>query len=509
MTAGQIARNIGLPLLVFAALAAAAFNQDDLLRQFGMNALSQVAHFLNYGLQVGIWMSGAYLLVRMIRVFIWDGILQDRLGFPVPRLIRDVVAFVVYALAVTSMLSTVFQMSGIWATTGALGLVVGLALRNVILDVFMGLAGQLDRPYRIGDFIMLQTGAVGRVADVRWRTTRLETNEGNTVIIPNSRIGDMVVTNFSVPNTLAEFELTFSLDFTVPSERALRVLTAGAMAVAGTGGILGDPEPPKARIKGVSNTGIEYKVKYWIDCAKVGPGKARHIVLESVLGQLHHSGLELGYTRQDVYYAPMPQRQLDAGSAADRVRLLARTDLFKELSADELEELAAGMQARLMPPRGTLITQADAGDSMFIVFEGMLNVFVDADDEGLPDHLRVGTVTAGGFLGEMSLLTGEPRSATVTAATEALVFEITKPQMGDLLSRRPELIESLSHVAADRHLRTTEAFAKASKVDQEVQKETLASQIMAKVRAFFWGVRGQLDRREVRLPDDAAAKTPV
>src|SRR6185312_12028818 len=173
--------------------------------------------------------------------------------------------------AASGIISFVFNrpLTGLWATSGVAGLVIGLALRNVIMDVFIGLAVNVDRPYRLGDFIMLQTGQVGRVLEINWRTTRLATNEGNTIIVPNSRIGDMTVTNFLKPNSSAEFELLFSVDFGVPSERVLRVLTAAAMAVTGAG-ILDDPDhEPKARIKGISHEGVEYKVKYWVDCAKV------------------------------------------------------------------------------------------------------------------------------------------------------------------------------------------------------------------------------------------------
>jgi CRP-like cAMP-binding protein len=256
------------------------------------------------------------------------------------------------------------------------------------------------------------------------------------------------------------------------------------MAVAGSGGILLDPDPPKARIKAVSNAGIEYKVKYWIDCAKVGPGKARHVVLESILQQMRHAGLELGYTRQDVYYAPMPQRQLDAGSTADRVRLLERIESFRPLSNSEREQLAAEMEMRRFPAYAHVIEQGEAGDSMLVVFEGMLKISVESN--GKP--LQVGVITAGDYLGEMSLLTGEPRTATAIATTDVLAFEIGKRQMEALLRERPELIDSLSQVAADRHLRNDEAFARASKVEQEVQRATLSGQIMTKVRAFFSAV---------------------
>jgi CRP-like cAMP-binding protein len=365
--------------------------------------------------------------------------------------------------------------------------VVGLALRNVILDLFMGIAINVERPFQIGDFIFLPAplNLVGRVKEINWRTTRLQTNENNTIVVPNSRIGEMALINFSVPDSTAEFELLFTLDYSVPPERALRVLTAGAMAVAGQDGILADPAP-KARVKGTTGTGVDYKVKYVIDCAKVGPGKARHRVIMSILEQLHQAGLQLAYTKQDVFYARMPERQIEGKSVDDRIKLLARIELFTQLEPDELEDLAVSLKQRVFGEHQSLLKQGDPGDSMFILIEGLLHVFIDFDTpDGSEKEMRVAQVRAGEFFGEMSLLTGEPRTATIQAATESVVYEITKDAVERLFAKRPELMESMSHVVADRKLRSAEAYEKATHEEREAQRTTLAAQIRGRITVFF------------------------
>jgi small-conductance mechanosensitive channel/CRP-like cAMP-binding protein len=440
---------------------------------------------VGYGLQVAFWFSIAFLLNRLVQMLVWDGFAKRRMGFSAPQLIRDLFSGTIYFLAFLGIVALTFHQSvgPIWTATGALSIVVGLALRNVILDFFVGIAINLERPFKIGDFVMLQQGGFfGRVTEINWRTTRLETNEGNTVIVPNNRIGDMVLTNFSDPSPLAEFELIFSLDYAVPVGRALRVLHAGALAAVGTSGILADPEP-KARIKGVTGIGIDYKVKYWVDCSKAGPGKARHAVLYSVLDQLHQAGISLAYNKQDVFYAPMPQRQLDTDNKADRVRLLSRVELFSTLPDEELETLAREMRSHVVPQGTALITQGEAGSSMFILVEGLLNVSITFPGEASP--VKVGQVQPGGFFGEMSLLTGEPRTATVTAATEVMAYEITFPQVEALFDRRPQLVPVLSQVIAARRLRNDAAFASASAEEQSNQRTALADQIVDRIRMFF------------------------
>jgi small-conductance mechanosensitive channel/CRP-like cAMP-binding protein len=480
-----VARRVVPPLLLFALLAVAAANQDDLLHRFSSDALQQAQLVFRYGLQVAIWLSAAYLVNRLILVFAWDGLVHRALGFSPPRLLSDVTGAVVYLIAITGIVGVVFQqpITGFWATSGVVGLVIGLALRNVILDVFIGLAVNVDRPYHLGDFIMLQTGQVGRVVEINWRTTRVETNEGNTIIVPNSRIGDMVVTNFSKPNTCAEFELLFSLDFSVPSDRVLRVLTAAAMAVTGNGILEDEEHEPKARIKAISHEGVEYKLKYWVDCAKVGPGKARHRVLESVLDGFHQAGLAPSQPKQDLFYAPMPNRQLDTRSLADRMELLSRIELFSTLEQSDLETLALDLNQLYIDSGQKVITQGEPGDSMFIVIEGLLHVLIDF--QGAGQQTRVGHVRAGEFFGEMSMLTGEPRTATVAAATDTLIYQITKADMDTIFLQRPELAEHMSHVVAKRKLANDAAYLRATAVEKEQQQATLARQILHRIRTFF------------------------
>jgi len=461
--------------------------QDNLLRTLGAEALSQVQVDFSYAIQVGIWLSAAYLVNRLIQVFVWDHLVQRALGFRPPRLLRDVTAAIVYLIALSGILNFVFgrSVTGIWATSGVAGLVLGLALRNIILDVFIGLAVNIEQPFRIGEFIAVGPNLFGKVVEVNWRTTRLETGENNTVIVPNSNIGSMTITNYSRPDSRAEFEVILKFDFSVNPDRVLRVLTAGAMSVVGDG-ILEDPDPPKVRIRSVSAEGVEYKVKYWIDCSKGGPGKQRHRILQGILNQLHQAGIQPANAKTDLYYAPMPQRDLDTRSLTDRMQLLSRVSLFSMLEESELEVLAMDLAQRSFPARSTVITQGEPGESMFVVIEGLLQV--DIAFNGSSEATRVGQIRAGEFFGEMSLLTGEPRTASVVAATDTLVYELTKANMDAIFEIRPELAENISHIVAKRRLANDAAYARATAVEQAAQETSLAREILNKIRGFFSGV---------------------
>ncbi|MCZ6818120.1 MAG: mechanosensitive ion channel, partial [Calditrichaeota bacterium] len=129
----------------------------DMLLQFGSEALSQSQKVLAYVIQIGIWLSAAHFLNRLVIVFVWDGLVAKAIGAPIPRLVKDIFTILVYLTAVTGIIGIVFgkDITGFWATSGVVSIVLGFALKNVILDVFTGLAVNIERPYKIGDWIMI------------------------------------------------------------------------------------------------------------------------------------------------------------------------------------------------------------------------------------------------------------------------------------------------------------------------------------------------------------------
>ena len=257
-----------------------ALFSEELLANFGEEAMSQGKVIAGYAVKVGIWLTSAFFVNRLLSVFFWEMGVERAIGQPVPRLVKDILALLIFLVALSGIISFVFHqpVTGLWATSGAVGLVVGFALRSMILDVFSGLAFNIDRSYRIGDWVQLHgrqlnLHIVGRIEEINWRTTRLRTTANNMVVVPNSIMGQTIVTNFMTPEPESRLELFFTLDFSVPTERALRVIGAAIKAISGPGGPL-EEKPAKVRVNGVSSVGVEYCVRYWILPSDVSPRKS-------------------------------------------------------------------------------------------------------------------------------------------------------------------------------------------------------------------------------------------
>jgi len=491
----QDLKRLWSPLAILLIVLGITFFNRDLLVRFSSEAIDQTQKVLAYVIQIGIWLSAAHFLNRLLIIFVWEGLVEKALGAPVPRLIKDVMSLIIYVIAITGIATVVFDQSvtGFWAASGVLTLVLGFALQNVIMDIFTGLAVNIERPFKIGDWIRVHGSkgedVTGRITEINWRTTRLESEIKNVVILPNRILGTSIVTNFYAPDLESRHEINFWFDFTIPTERAKRVLLAGAKSAMGQKGLLEKPEP-SVIVSHVTDMGVEYKVRFWFKpWTDMAPGMAKSLVSATILEHLKQAGISPAYPKQDILYAGQPERHLDSKSVEDRTKLLGKIEIFEYLESEELKELASSMKQRQFSEGEELMTQGDAGESMFILSEGMLHAFIKNSSNG--ERIRVGQIEPGEFFGEMSLLTGEPRTASIVAGTDVIAHEITKDHMRALLTKRPEVAETISKVVAHRRLVNTQTLANATAEEKIEQTENLAQQIMNKMKSFFKGVFAQ------------------
>jgi small-conductance mechanosensitive channel/CRP-like cAMP-binding protein len=421
-----------------------------------------------------------WVAVRFVDVLAW-GTVEHR-GLHVPRLLKDLVAFLIFLVGVLLVILFVFDqpITGILATSGVLGLILGFGMRNLIADIFSGIAINVDQAYRVGQWIEIHPRSVepmkGCVTEISWRSTRIRTIDNTMIVLPNSLISSIVVVNLSAPTPPSRFQLEFVLDFSVPVDRALRVLSAGAKAARGP---LSDP-PPKVTVSRVRDWGVEYEVLYWLDAAVVSPRKGRHAVNASVLEHLRLSGISLAHHKEEIYLTRNHARAL--GKLEHRVSVLRRVDLFSGLENDELERLANKMRQRQFQAGIVIVEKGQPGDSMYVVVEGVLDVYTHP--EGAEDQRKVVTIQPGQFFGEMSLLTGEPRSATVTAATEVILYQISKDDLNVLIEERPEIMILLTQTVAER-IDNLRALGSAPRDEIVVAQHSFTEQVLERMKRFF------------------------
>ena len=424
------------------------------------------------------WAAAALLSVRALDAFVWHGLAAGPGGRPPPRLLVDLCAALVWLSAGLAVAAGVFRLpvTAVVATSGVAVGVIGFALRDMLASLFAGIALNIERPYLIGDWIEPEDWPAGRVVEIGWLTTRTVTRDGVGVVYPNARLATRPFRNYSRPEPYVRDTLAVTLDHDVPPERAERLLLAAAAEVPE----VGPPRPPAdVKIAEFGPHGVVWQLRFWLGDHADGPD-VRYLIQRALLRHLRQAGVSPTYARLDLYHAEMPARSLDPDH--DARALLARCEVFGPLDPDDLARLAAAARHRRLPTGTVALRAGEPGSSLLIVVEGVLDVWREAGRDGRRDWL--GAIGPGAAIGEFSLLTGEPRSATVTVKRDAVLLEIGREALAPVLERRPELVEALGRILAERRARS-DALNAAPPPDAPAPDTDHEDWLRHRIRAFF------------------------
>jgi CRP-like cAMP-binding protein len=229
-----------------------------------------------------------------------------------------------------------------------------------------------------------------------------------------------------------------------------------------------------------STSGVEYIVRYFL-AQEFSPTGARDRLMAAIMDLAMRCDLHVAFPREDVVFAR--KRAAVKDPLEIKTGFLERNSFFRSCRPEELKHIAAHMHTRQFAPGATIVKTGDPGSSMFLVSEGLLEVSLP--DE--PDHpaLVVGKLFGGDFFGEMSMLTDEPRSATVTSVTETVLYEIRRTHIHELVHNRPEIAEGMTHVAAERRLKNQNAELALDSDTPSEEHLSLAARILEEMRHLF------------------------
>jgi small-conductance mechanosensitive channel/CRP-like cAMP-binding protein len=397
---------------------------------------------------------------------------------PLPKIFQDVLQgalFVVVGLL--TLRAAGFDPAQLLTTSAVLTAVVGLALQEPLGNLFSGLAIQVGRPFEVGDWIDIDADPrrSGRVAEIGWRATRVVTLDEVEVVVPNGVLAKATVRNYTRPSPLERRNIAFSAPYAAPPGQ---VRALAAEAARGAPAVALDP-PPDTVVDGFGADGVQYVLRYYTTDHR-GATRTDSMVRERLWHALARAGLAIPFPQREVRLAADDdgRRLRDQAAAREgRQGVLARVDLFRGLEPDVIAELADEAEEPSYAAGEVVVREGTAGDSLYVVRSGEVEVVVDGAVEPLA------TLGAGAFFGEMSLLTGERRNATVRARTETRLVAVGHAALQHALQRHPELGEKLSAVLAARQVQRDAHPAEAPVREREMVERSDA--LLSRIRAFF------------------------
>ena len=488
---GGILMRMWFPLFVFSVFLMLLIGKEELYSRFLANFSGVGKVIFEYGSQIGVWLSGAFLAQRFFTIFVWDGVIAGISGRPVPRLPKDFTGMLFFGIALMGVVATVFDKSitGIWATSGVFGIVLGIALRNVILDVFIGLSMHVEQSFRIGDWVMVhqnrrETHIVGQVIEINWRTTRLKTTEKNMIVVPNSKMGEAILTNYMQPKPYFRIDLEFALDYSVPPNRAIRLLEGAVKSLIDDTRILGNPEP-EVRLDEALSYGQKYEVRFFILPTGVSPKESRHLVNRRVIEHLSRAGVSPAMEREIVYFEKNRRvESAGAGEEGSLKEILGSNPLFGKLPESEINHLVGYFRIKECKAGENLFRQGNKGTSMFVLMEGLLNSEVEYEDVLLSTVNE--SIQPSEHFGEECVLGPNVRSATVQAVTDCLVLEISSKTVMEVARRNGAFLSMLNQETSLSKIKTLEGKHKASEPsDIPLTKSTSKKPLSSSIQTFF------------------------
>jgi small-conductance mechanosensitive channel len=419
---------------------------------------------------------GGLATLQVLATLIFRGLLSPRFG--APRIAQDLV-MTACALAWALLW---LRLSGVdplqlFTTSAVITAVVAFSMQDTLGNVLGGVALQLDNSLRVGDWVRLDDIS-GRVADVRWRYTGIETRSRELVIVPNSWL---MKNRFTVIRARAEGPLAWrravALDIDAEAEPT-KVIAALEQAVldADIPYVLRDPVP-SAILSQVGAGFCRYTLRYWLADPQFDD-PTDSAVLAHALAAVERAGVRRGVPveeRLEIKEDESWRAAADRREFERRLQAIRRTELFAHLPAGEQQVLASHLVHAPFAAGDVMTRQGAVAHWLYLIVDGQAKVLVD----GPGGTVQVSTLQSGDFFGEMGMLTGEARRATVVAATAVECYRLDKAGFAQVLRDRPELAQEVAAIAERRNADS------AARMQQAGVPQRPHGELLARILSFF------------------------
>jgi small-conductance mechanosensitive channel/CRP-like cAMP-binding protein len=411
-------------------------------------------------------------------VLVLDVLLGRRLHRPLPRIATDLTQGLVWiGIVLVTLPAAGVDPGSILTTSALLTAAIALSLQETLGNLVAGLAIQVQRPFDVGDWIEFDGDQkhIGRVLEINWRATKVVTLDEVEVTVPNATLAKAPIVNFTKPTPVSRRSLYVYAPVDVAPHLVQETILG---ALPGSFGLVAEPAPSV-----VTNAFVEGNVEYWV---------------RVFTDQFHRRDAVDGAARDRIWYAlrrvgvtpsSSPNRAVhmqevtaaaklrDERALGERERAIRSVDFLAVLSEEQRRQLAHASHTRLYVEGEPIVKQGDGSAEMFVVESGEVEVVVS--------DAVVARLGAGKFFGEMALMTGEKRNATVRAAGPCRLLVIDDRALRGVLETAPELAGHISRVIADRQAALAASEATSLQSQPPVSIEERSSQLLGRIRKFF------------------------
>ena len=377
------------------------------------------------------------------------------------------------------------DVTGIVATSAVITAVLGLSLQDFLTNVMGGLALQMDGSVAVGDWVRFGE-ATGIVREISWRHVAIETRDGETLVVPNNQLmrNPVLLVGKTVgggPVALRRW-VRFVVEDRV-SPTSVVAVTLEALRREPIPNVAAEPAPDVV-FESVRDGSCEYAVRYWLsDLFAADPTDST--VRTRIWFAMKRAGMPFAIPASNVHLwseEGVQRREAAEAERAARRTAVESVPVFAPLTPEEKERLAEGLLFTPFAAGEAILRQGAAANHLFVLTKGSVDVRLETDGKA---SQVVATLTAPDVFGEMGLLTGEPRKATVVAVEETECWRVTKEAFHAVLAARPALAEEISRILAQRDVELADAREGLSEVSKRLRLRDEQGSLLAKIQRFF------------------------
>ena len=482
-----------LILFVYVPAERARIKTSVLLFGFSFAGLLAIAIVLSSGVtrdrivyRSTLWVSlivESIAIINLVSVFVFD-VALNAIHIRPPRILRDLLIASAYIVIGFLLLShSGFDLTGIVLTSAVITAVIGFSLADTLGNILGGMALQMEHTINAGDWVRIDQ-VEGRVKEIRWRQTSIETRDWDTVVFPNSFLMKGRVTlvgrRTGEPRQHRQW-VYFNVDFRYAPTDVIRIVELALCAEA-IPNVAKEPAP-HCLVVDFKDSYSSYAVRYWLTDMAL-PDPTDSLVRSRIYSALRRSDIRLSIPSQSVFVTEETEKRRErkqGEKVGQRVEALKRVELFSKLTTEERRELAVRLKVAPFVRGEVLTKQGAEAHWLYIIIEGKAEVQVAVDGKSE----KVASIGEGDFFGEMGMMTGAPRSATVFAQTDMLCYRLDKDAFQEIISRRPEMAEDISHVLARRRVELEAVREELSEEAIRLRMHKTQTAVLDRIREFF------------------------
>ncbi len=425
-----------------------------------------------------------YVVIKALETIFVEDILQAQRHINIPVFVRDIVRFFLLIVAVTILLKIVFDIepSAFIVTSTVISAVIGLALQDMLANIISGIALQIEQPFNVGDWVRINDRE-GKIVEMSWRTTKLRTRENDFIITPNTMVSQQEIFNYYTPTKMHVIQLYVGTSY---NDAPNKVKDAIVSVLKDTETVQVKPAP-QIYVKNYNDFSIDYEIRFWIKDYEHVP-EIQDQVMTKLWYQFRRDDIEIPFPIRNVNLAQVETKKREQAKAYRKlldeiVESIHDIDILHPFSRLKLYEWAHMIHHSVYARGEHLVRQGEYESSFYIIKSGLVEVSVKAADGSVK---IIGTFGEDYYFGEVGLLTGEARSASVVALEDTEALIIDKESFAVLLKENPKMAETLTVILQERNKALQEMRMQVvDRAESSIDKKAESKKLLARIQRFF------------------------